>query len=325
MDSSMYLRLINLLKNFDNPAALNTAGIILIFNEMFEDAYSLFLYNANINGDDRAKKYINEFEIIKKYIYDFNLALELAKNNKFSVSKNILRIYLNQGMITINGLKLLMICLIKEGKIEEYNILNKKLIDLDINLDLDKYIKIKKYKKRSIIYASLMFPTVVVGFYMGQYNKKIEKINNISLPQKEVVYKYIEDSSSKELKEALEDDLERIFYNKGLNFYKKKDYINSYKNFKLSYKYTNNSYLKQHSLFLLAKSASFINKREAVLYYKDYINQFRGGCYYNEALYDLCLILYDLGDVTSKEYAKLIDKNTIYFNTKVKTIIKGGE
>lgn len=325
METDLYLKLISLLKDFDNPVALNAAGIILIFYEKYEDAYILFMYNANINKDERAKEYLDEFVKIKKYIDDFNLALYFAKRKQYKTGRFILEIYFNQGIITINGIKLLMICILKNGSKKEFIKLNEKIKTLELNLNFEKYLEFQKYKKINRLYISLTVPIIATFYFVGQAYRNNETENKASFHQRDIVYKYVEDTSTKELKEVLKDDLEKIFYKKGLSFYKNKDYVNAYKSFKLSYIYTNDSYLKQHNLFLLAKSANYLKQDDAVYFYKEYINEFKKGCYIYEALYDLSLILHGKGDKKAKLFAERIPKESIYFNSKVKKILLGGQ
>ncbi|MBZ4663733.1 MAG: hypothetical protein JG776_1448 [Caloramator sp.] len=324
MDSKSYNRILNLIKDKENPAALNAAGVLLIFYEYFEEAYAIFNYNFDANGDEVAKKILKEFWLIKEYIKDFNRALELANKKDYRYAQKILEFYYNKGFMTISGFKLFMVCLFKRRRFKEFRRVNEEIKSLGFDIDFDKYIQHLNFKIKSILFTSLIIPSVLVGAYIVKSNSKTEVVYRDLPQEKQIVYKYIEDDSSKRLKDVLGSQLESSLYKNGLKVYKNRRYDEAYNYFKLAYEFTSNSYIKQHTLFLLAKVSKDLKRDDAVVYYKEYVREFKYGCYYDEALYDLALLLYEKGQVEAKEYANMIDTRSIFFNNKIKRIIGGG-
>lgn len=323
MNSIHHKKILNLIKYKDNPAALNAAGVLLIFNEAFEDAYGIFSYNYEVNEDEMAKKYLEEFWFVTEYIKDFNKALDLSINRDYRQAKKILDFYYNKGFITISGIKLLMICLFKCKRYREFKELNEKLKDLGCDIEFDKYIQYLNVKRRSILYVMATLP-IIISAYVGRLSKEAEVVYKSVSPKEKVVYRYIKDNSSEKLKQLLGTDLEKVLYKNGLNKLRKTQYAEAYDYFKLAYEFASNSYIKQHTVFMLATASKNLNKQEAEIYYKEYIRSFKGGCYYNEALYNLVLLLNEKGQAEAREYAKMIDKKSIFFNSKIKRIIEGG-
>ncbi|MBU3142752.1 tetratricopeptide repeat protein [Clostridium sp. CF012] len=116
------------------------------------------------------------------------------------------------------------------------------------------------------------------------------------------------------------------FYEKGLKYMQDKKFVEAEKYFLYALPYSEDNYLKEHIIYMLALSyKSGSDFQNAVVYYELSLKQFPKGSYTQEILYNLILINKDVDIVKAKGYAeKLIKKfpDSQYNNTVVKNILK---
>uniref|UniRef100_A0A832IAL8 Tetratricopeptide repeat protein n=1 Tax=Pseudothermotoga hypogea TaxID=57487 RepID=A0A832IAL8_9THEM len=315
---------------------LNVVGLLLIFNEHFEEAFAVLKYNYEKHKNEMAKRYIDDFDYIKAYINDFNMSLEFVTKRKYKSAYRIMKSYYEKGFLTISGIKLFTICLVKLRKHRELKEFSERMGQLAP--DLAVFFEYERYLDRRIAYLLLTIPAVFFGIYLGSLNPGSLNLSNVGKmnkptytepqTQKEVVYKveYVQDPSGETIKEALGNDLGRLLYAAGLEMFRKGNYQKSYEYFNLADKFLGeSSYLRQHTVYFLAESSNRLGREESASYYIRYATEYENGCYYDEVLYNLALMLYEKHQYElAAEYASKIRRDSIFFNSKIKKIL-GGE
>ncbi len=102
------------------------------------------------------------------------------------------------------------------------------------------------------------------------------------------------------LKEAsvfLEEGTEQQLFNLGMDYFSQGDYQDAADIFNSIYNLTETDYLKRESLFLLARSHEKMdNYKSAEHFYRIYLNEYNDTNYYDEALYNLGLMLNEAGN-----------------------------
>ncbi|MFW5988104.1 MAG: tetratricopeptide repeat protein [bacterium] len=122
-----------------------------------------------------------------------------------------------------------------------------------------------------------------------------------------------------ELEEAnnfLEEGTEQQLFNLGLDYLSREDYQDAADIFKSIYNLTETDYLKRESLFLLARSYEKMdNYQSAEHFYRIYLNEYPDSNYYDEALYNLGLMLNEAGEEKkSKEVLERLRLEAPYSN-----------
>ena len=116
----------------------------------------------------------------------------------------------------------------------------------------------------------------------------------------ENIQKLREKEEEEELEEAstfLEEGTEQQLFNLALDYFAREDYQNAADIFKSIYNLSETDYLKRESLFLLARSYEKMdNYQSAEHFYRIYINEYQESNYYDEALYNLGLMLNEAGE-----------------------------
>jgi len=116
------------------------------------------------------------------------------------------------------------------------------------------------------------------------------------------------------------------FYENGIKYMEDKKFIEAEKYFLYALPYSNDNYLKEHIIYMLALSyKSNSDFQNAVKYYELCLKQFPKGSYTQEILYNLIVINKDIDINKAKRYAeKLVNRfpDSQYYNTIVKDILK---
>ncbi|SIQ64526.1 tetratricopeptide repeat protein [Halanaerobium kushneri] len=112
----------------------------------------------------------------------------------------------------------------------------------------------------------------------------------------------------------LEDGTEQQLFNLGMDYFSRQDYQDAIDIFNSIYNLTETDYLRRESLFLLARSHEKIdNYQSAEHFYRIYLNEYKESNYYDEALYNLGLMLNEAGKVEkSKEVLKRLREEEPY-------------
>ena len=115
-------------------------------------------------------------------------------------------------------------------------------------------------------------------------------------------------------------------FKKAVDIYREGEFNSALNLFNKLHNHCSKDYLKRESLFFLASTQQRLsNYRQAVGYYKSYIEKYKDTNYYDESLYNLGLILNQLDNRSeAKDYLqRLVDEtsDSIYLNSKVKEIL----
>lgn len=125
------------------------------------------------------------------------------------------------------------------------------------------------------------------------------------------------EEEKRELAEAntfLEEGTEQQLFNLGMDYFSRQDYQDAADIFKSIYNLTETDYLKRESLFLLARSYDQMdNYQSAEHFYRIYLNEYNDTNYYDEALYNLGLMLNKAGEVEkSREVLERLRRENPY-------------
>jgi tetratricopeptide (TPR) repeat protein len=125
------------------------------------------------------------------------------------------------------------------------------------------------------------------------------------------------EEEKKELEEAntfLEEGTEQQLFNLGMDYFSRQDYQDAADIFKSIYNLTETDYLRRESLYLLARSHEKMdNYQSAEHFYRIYLNEYQDTNYYDEALYNLGLMLNEAGEVEkSREVLERLRRENPY-------------
>ncbi|TDO94439.1 tetratricopeptide repeat protein [Halanaerobium saccharolyticum] len=125
------------------------------------------------------------------------------------------------------------------------------------------------------------------------------------------------EEQKQELAEAstfLEEGTEQELFNLGMEYFSNQDYQNAADIFNSIYNLTETDYLRRESLFLLARSHEKMdNYQSAEHFYRIYLNEYDDTNYYDEALYNLGLMLNEAGKAEkSREILKRLRRENPY-------------
>lgn len=137
------------------------------------------------------------------------------------------------------------------------------------------------------------------------------------------------EEEKKELEEAntfLEEGTEQQLFNLGMDYFSRQDYQDAADIFNSIYNLTETDYLRRESLYLLARSHEKMdNYKSAEHFYRIYLNEYRDTNYYDEALYNLGLMLNEAGEAEkSREVLERLrreDPYSEYNNSQVYEIL----
>ena len=114
---------------------------------------------------------------------------------------------------------------------------------------------------------------------------------------KEIINKEQEKRDLEETNNFLEEGTEQQLFNLGMDYFSQGNYQEAAEIFKSIYNLTETDYLKRESLFLLARSYEKMdNYQSAEHFYRIYLNEYSETNYYDEAMYNLGLMLNEAGE-----------------------------
>jgi tetratricopeptide (TPR) repeat protein len=154
--------------------------------------------------------------------------------------------------------------------------------------------------------------------------------NNQSLLSFETIQELKQrEEEKRELEEAntfLEEGTEQQLFNLGMDYFSRQDYQDAADIFNSIYNLTETDYLRRESLYLLARSHEKMdNYQSAEHFYRIYLNEYDDTNYYDEALYNLGLMLNEAGEVEkSREVLERLrreDPYSEYNNSQVYEIL----
>jgi len=125
------------------------------------------------------------------------------------------------------------------------------------------------------------------------------------------------EEEKKELEKAnafLKEGTEQQLFNLGMDYFSHQDYQDAVDIFNSIYNLTKTDYLRRESLYLLARSHEKMdNYQSAEHFYRIYLNEYKETNYYDEALYNLGLMLNEAGKVEkSKEVLERLRREKPY-------------
>lgn len=125
------------------------------------------------------------------------------------------------------------------------------------------------------------------------------------------------EAAKRKLDEAntfLEEGTEQQLFNLGMDYFSRQEYQDASDIFNSIYNLTETDYLRRESLFLLARSHDQMdNYQSAEHFYRIYLNEYNDSNYYDEALYNLGLMLNMAGEVEkSKEILERLRREDPY-------------
>ena len=124
-------------------------------------------------------------------------------------------------------------------------------------------------------------------------NLSVLSLENIKeLKEREEERENLEEAST-----FLEEGTEQQLFNLGMDYFSRGDYQDAADIFNSIYNLTETDYLRRESLFLLARShEKRDNYKSAEHFYRIYLNEYNDTNYYDEALYNLGLMLNEAGN-----------------------------
>jgi tetratricopeptide (TPR) repeat protein len=113
---------------------------------------------------------------------------------------------------------------------------------------------------------------------------------------KEIREREREKNRLEEASTFLEEGTEQQLFNLGMDYFSRQEYQDAADIFNSIYNLTETDYLRRESLFLLARSHEKMdNYKSAEHFYRIYLNEYNESNYYDEALYNLGLMLNEAG------------------------------
>jgi tetratricopeptide (TPR) repeat protein len=160
-------------------------------------------------------------------------------------------------------------------------------------------------------------------------NLNEENLSAFAKENSNIKYEELGDRDRKrydELYSVYKVKMQSYYYNKGREYFKKKDYKESTKYFTYAYNNNNGEYLDEHVVFMLGQSLENMKDASALKYYEEYIDKYKTGTYVGETLYSMSLLYYDNKNLEeAKRYAKQLAENhgdSMYYNQKIKAVLQ---
>jgi tetratricopeptide (TPR) repeat protein len=177
---------------------------------------------------------------------------------------------------------------------------NENSIQQKSNLELLDELDLLQYQNNQSL---LSFETIQELKQREEEKRELEKANNF-----------------------LEEGTEQQLFNLGMDYFSRQDYQDAADIFNSIYSLTETEYLRRESLYLLARSHEKIdNYQSAEHFYRIYLNEYNDTNYYDEALYNLGLMLNEAGEAEkSREVLERLrreDPYSEYNNSQVYQIL----
>ncbi|MEC9490491.1 MAG: tetratricopeptide repeat protein [Halanaerobiales bacterium] len=160
-----------------------------------------------------------------------------------------------------------------------------------------------------------------------QNTGNVDSLNRVELLQYQNDKSLISFDSIQELRESeeqkqelaeartfLKEGTEQELFNLGMEYFSNQDYQNAADIFNSIYNLTETDYLRRESLFLLARSYDQMdNYQSAEHFYRIYLDEYKNTNYYDEALYNLGLMLSEAGEMEkSREVLERLRRENPY-------------
>ena len=325
----LYVNALELIKQF------NISGALKLLKQCSSSHFNFINVNNYISicyikqGEyDKAQGYINEVMQVDK------------KNDLAIINKNTLIEYgnlkrgINYKKISVATASIILtVIIIFLGKkymykVSNISIMGLKKVQSKVAVINKKDIQDKQDNKKKIIESKTQ---EITKFPKGQLEKSI-KNNNM-----EQIVGYVNAWKNEDLdmndkllmvkgEEIIKSDGVLFFYEKGMSYINDKKFIEAQKYFLYALPYSQNNYLQEHIIYMLAVSyKSIFDFENSVKYYELSLKQFPSGSYIEEVLYNLIIINKGVDIKKSKSYAEKLVKqfpNSSYNNSIVKKILE---
>lgn len=351
--------------NSKDTDILNLLGLCYFALCNFKRTLSLWTRSKEINKEEENKANIYlEFFNSKEVSSDkevYKKALSLIEQKRYKEALEDLKSLSDKDYCWADVDLLIGLILIKKRQYKKAEIYFKKAQEKDCGNVLSKnYIeKLRQnriYKRRRIWFFSLLIFIIIVFtisliFLFNknredkiEFTKETSSLNNSLMEkEKELAYKEGELKEKEDYIKKLEKKIQDFTYDKdkgeksdkegisllggALSAYKNSSYkeaINSLKNIEMG-DYEN--YLKNEAVFWQAQCHEKLKEYDlAIEDYKDYINNFKNQCYYDDSLYRISMLLEELGDKKdAKIYAEKLKNqcgDSIFNNSNIERILK---
>lgn len=202
-----------------------------------------------------------------------------------------------------------------ESSTSEESVSENKIKSTEISVD------VKGKEKSNQETESLELPNEL-DLLNYQNNESLLSFENIQeIKEREAEKRELEEAST-----FLEEGTEQQLFNLGMDYFSRQDYQDAAEIFNSIYSLTETDYLRRESLFLLARSHEQMdNYQSAEHFYRIYLNEYNDTNYYDEALYNLGLMLNEAGEVEKSrailERLRREDPYSEYNNSQVYEIL----
>lgn len=330
----LYVNALELIKQ------LNISGALKLLEQCKSSDFNFINVNNYISVC-----YIKQGEYDKAYTYIKQVTQVDKKNIQAIINKNILIEYgnikreINYKKIFIAAACIVLtVIVIFPGRKYMYKMIDnnktkslvkiesEKLVEVKAKVEVEKQ-KLNSNDKKSIEINSqeaTKFPyeqldeslkksnmELIVGYVNAWKNTKLDINDKLLIVKGE---------------EVIKSNGVPFFYEKGMAYIKDKKFIEAQKYFLYALPYSNDNYLQEHIVYMLALAYKATSDFEnAIKYYELSLKQSPRGSYSEEVLYNLITINNEVDVKKSKSYAKkLVNQfpNSQYNNSIVKEILK---
>jgi tetratricopeptide (TPR) repeat protein len=157
-------------------------------------------------------------------------------------------------------------------------------------------------------------------------NKNYEKL----IEYLEVYSKYNLSLNEKALLGKIEEEIKnegvKYFYDNAMSYIKNDDFSQGLNYLNKIYKYSGESYLREHITYIMGFSyEKSFDIENANKYYEIYVNDFSNGSYVDVSLYNLAILNENIDLEKSKKYALILSRDyadSQYNNSKISSIMK---
>lgn len=301
-------------------------GLLYKKEENYEEALKYFYQAYDLDsGNQNIKNYIMQCEEEDKNTALFNMKSKTNKKSALTaalITLTLFLIFLNQGGLSplnwigdnVNGIQF------SEAQEQEEKIKDKSSQNSTADIDSSSNLKTGAAKNKEESSDNLA-PQIA---NRGSSSSIPENMNLLEYKKQEefltfdTIRNLLKKEESKknltELNNFLEEGTEQQLFNLAVDYFSREDYQEAAKIFKSIYSLSEKDYLRRESLFLLARSQEKMdNFKSAEHFYRIYLNEYSDTNYYDEALYNLGLMLNRAGDhKKSREVLKRLRRENPY-------------
>jgi len=304
--------------------------------ENYEEALKYFYQAYDLDsGNENIKNYIMQCEKEDKNSDAFNL--QSKTNKKSALIAGVIAVFLFALFLNLSGLSPLQWI---ENNIQGFEFAGSENqsaeLDSETNSDLDPN---NNFSDQKVDVENNQVEGNKNSDNKENGNSSLDNLGSLDLMQYQSGQTFLSleniqklkerEAEKEEMQEAntfLEEGTEQQLFNLALDYFSREDYQDAADIFKSIYNLTETDYLRRDSLFLLARSYEKMdNYQSAEHFYRIYLNEYPESNYYDEALYNLGLMLNEAGEEKkSKEVLERLRREepySSYNNSRVYEIL----